>query len=168
MELRLGELLIESGVLNEQQVREILARQRRTGEPFGLLAERLFSVDPAAVETAWARQYALIARKVDPQVEVYDEQALGLVTRRQAWQFRVLPIRFEPAELMLASTQLHLRRALRFATNVIGVPVFLVLAEPHALGAALCRHYPMPGMTPDSIVDDGMDRLLRTIRSRAA
>ncbi|MDY7107218.1 MAG: hypothetical protein SYC29_01145 [Planctomycetota bacterium] len=168
MELRLGELLIESGVLDERQVQHILSRQQHTGEPFGLLAERLFSVDPAIIEAAWAQQYAALTRTVDPDVEAYDPEALRLVTRRQAWQFRVLPIRFEPGELMIATTQMHLRRALRFATNVIGIPVFFVMAEPEALGRALCRHYPLPGMKPHSVLDDGMARLLGRDANRAA
>lgn len=168
MELRLGELLIESGVLDERQVQHILDRQQRTGEPFGLLAERLFDVDPAAIENAWAQQYASLTRAVDPDVEVYDHNALRLITRRQAWQFRVLPIRFEPDELIIATTQMHLRRALRFAINVIGVPVFFVMAEPEALGRALCKHYPLPGMKPQSVLDDGMARLLGRGMDRAA
>jgi hypothetical protein len=168
MELRLGELLVESGVLNERQVQEILDRQQDSAEPFGLLAERLFRVDPGAIEAAWARQYASLTRTIDPEVEVFDEKALELVTRRQAWQFRVLPVRFEPRELMMATTQVHLRRALRFATNVIGIPVFLVMAEPGALGRALCRHYPMPGMTPTSVLNDGLESMLRNVTNRAA
>jgi hypothetical protein len=168
MELRLGELLIKSGVLDERQVQHILDRQQRTGEPFGLLAERLFNVDPALIEVAWAQQYASLTRTVDPDVEAYDPEALRLVTRRQAWQFRVLPIRFEPGELMIATTQAHLRRALRFATNVIGIPVFFVMAEPEALGRALCRHYPLAGMKPQSVLDDGMARLLKRDANRAA
>ncbi len=168
MEMRLGELLVESGVLNERQVQNILDEQRDTGEPFGILAERRFGVDPAAVEAAWARQYASITRTIDPVVEIYDECALKLITRRQAWQFRVLPIRFEPVELMMATTHIHLRRALRFATNVVGVPVFLVLAEPIPLGEALCKHYPMPSMTADSVIDAGIERLLALALNRAA
>ncbi len=153
-ELRLGQLLIESEVLTEPQVLRIVAEQERTGEPFGLLAERLFGVDPQTIEEAWARQYAGLTRTVDPEIEVYDEKAAELVTRRQAWQFRILPLRFEGRELIVVTTERHLRRALRFATNVIGVPVFLVMAEPVALGRALCARYPLPGMTPESVDDD--------------
>jgi len=158
--IRLGELLIEQGVLSREQVGKILEAQQDSGEPFGCLAERLMGVDPAAIENAWAWQYSRLSRLIDPRAESFDERALQMVTRRQAWQFRVLPIRFDPHELMIATTQLHLRRALRFATNVIGVPVYMVLAEPQTLGEALCRHYPLPGMTPRSVIDDGMDRLL--------
>jgi len=83
-----------------------------------------------------------------------------LISRRQAWQFRVLPLRFDGRELMLVTTRTHLCRALRFATAVMCVPVYLVLATPAALGEALCRHYPLPGMTPQSVYDDASDRLL--------
>ena len=154
MEVRLGQLLVESGVLTSQQVTDIVLEQERTGEPFGLLAERLFGVDPHKIEEAWARQYAGLTRTVKPEIEVFDEQAAELVTRRQAWQFRVLPLRFEGRELLIVTTQQHLRRALRFATNVIGIPVFFVMADPLELGRALCSHYPLPGMTPESVLDD--------------
>jgi hypothetical protein len=158
--IRLGEVLIESGVLSPEQVEKVLSRQRETGEPFGVISEQLCGVEPAAIEEAWATQYARITRRIDPAIEVFDAKAADLVTRRQAWQFRVLPIRFDDGELMMATTRRHLRRALRFATNVVGLPVYLVLAEPLPLGEALCRRYPLPGMTPDCIEDDALERLL--------
>ena len=157
MEVRLGQLLVQAGVLTQSQVEQVLAEQTRTGEPFGLLCERMFSVNPSAVEDAWAVQYVGLTRRVDPRHEAIDTNALGLVTRRQAWQFRVMPLRFDGDELMMATTQQHLRRALRFANNVIAVPVYLVLTDPQQLGEALCRNYPLPGMTAASINDDGMD-----------
>ena len=153
-EVRLGQLLVESGGLTSRQVDAIVAEQERAGEPFGLLAERLYGVDPQRIEEAWAQQYAGLTRTVNPEVEVFDEKAVALVTRRQAWQFRVLPLRFEGRELIIATTERHLRRALRFATNVIGIPVFFVMADSLALGRALCQRYPLPGMTPESVDDD--------------
>ncbi len=158
-EIRLGQLLVESGMLTEEQVGRVIAQQQETGEPFGVLAERLFGVAPEAIEDAWARQYVGLTRTVDPEVEVVEPRASELVTRRQAWQVRILPLRFEGRELVMATTQRHLRRALRFATNVIGVPVFFVMAEPHALGRALCARYPLPGMTPESVDEDENDLL---------
>ncbi len=159
MELRLGQLLIDRGVLSTVQVNRIVAEQGDSGEPFGLLAERLFDVDPRRIEEAWAQQFAGLTRTVDPELEVFDEQAASLVTRRQAWQFRILPLRFEGRELIIATTQHHLRRALQFATNVIGVPVFFVMAEAPALGRALCARYPLPGLTPASVDEQVIDAL---------
>lgn len=160
MQLRLGNILVEQGVLTESQVQDVLREQQRTGEPFGLICERLCDVSPQDVEQAWATQYSAQTRTVDPLSEPVDRRALELITRRQAWQFRVLPLRFDGRELMMVTTRQHLCRALRFATAVMCVPVYLVLAPPTALGEALCRHYPLPGMTPQSINDDFMDRLV--------
>ncbi len=160
MEVLLGQMLIETGILTEDQVQRVLDEQKQTGEPFGLLSEQLCGVEPAAIEEAWARQYARITRTIDPEVEVFEDRAKDLITRRQAWQFRVLPLRFDGGQLIIATTQEHLRRALRFAVGVVGVPVFFVMAESEALGKALCRHYPWPGMTPQSVDDDGIDRLV--------
>jgi len=160
VDCRLGQLLVEQGILTTDQVELILKHQRRSGKPFGLLCEHIFDVDPDLIENAWAAQYARIARKVDPEIEVYEQRALELITRRQAWQFRILPIRFDDNELMIATSQQHLRRALRFAVNVIGLPVYLVMADADKLGMALCRFYELPGMTPDLVENQTLDRLL--------
>ena len=56
MESRLGQLLVESGVLDTQQVDRIVAQQQATGEPFGRLAGRLFGVVPQRCVEAWAWQ----------------------------------------------------------------------------------------------------------------
>jgi len=42
-----------------------------------------------------------------------------------------------------------------------------VLAEPDALGRALCKYYALPGLTPGSVIDDGLDRLLSMVMDRA-
>ncbi len=167
---RIGELLVRSGVLTQQQVQLLLEYQQKTSRPLGWLAERHFGIDPTVIEEAWAQQYAGFTRAIDPEFEIYADDAAQLVTRRQAWQFCVLPIRFDDGELLVATTQHHLRRALGFATNVIGVPVFFVLAEPLALGRALCKRYPLPGLTPESVEDDeALNNLLELAkRDRAA
>lgn len=146
--LRLGDLLVRNGALTEAQRDSVLDYQRLTGRPFGELAERLFGVGQQAVEQAWAEQYGMIAQRVDPRTERVDAEALSMIDRRQAWQFRVLPIRFEAGELMICTTQDHLVRALKFAGWRIKSPCYVVLADPAALGEALMRHYPMAGMTP--------------------
>lgn len=152
--LRLGELLVKGGVLTAKQVEDLLHYQLQSHKPIGWLAERKFGIDPEVIEDAWAEQYASITHTIDPEFEYYSDEATQLVSRRQAWQFRVLPIRFDGDELIVATTQRHLRRALRFATNVIGVPVYFVMTEPIALGRALNERFALEGFTAESIDDD--------------
>jgi hypothetical protein len=149
---RLGQMLVEEGVLTPDEVAQVLEAQAQSGRPFGLLCERLLGIAPSVIEDAWARQYAAMTRTIDPVTESFDSAAIELVSRRQAWQFRVLPIRFDDQDLMMATTQAHLRRALGFATQTIGVPVYFVLCEPQRLGEALCLRYPLPGLTPATVM----------------
>jgi hypothetical protein len=154
--MRLGDLLVAKGVLTGPQRDSVLEYQRLTGRPFGELAERLYGVDQTVVEAAWAEQYATLAPRIDPRQEEVSAEALAVIERRQAWQFRVLPIRFDNPELMLCTTQEHLARALRFAGWKIQASCYFVLAEPLMLGEALMRHYPMAGMTPQVVVGRGL------------
>ena len=163
MHVRLGEILVCRGLLTAQQVTEVLERQQSTGTPFGALAERMFGVAPDAIEDAWAAQYARLTQTIDPRSEPLCTEALKLITRRQAWQFCVIPVRQDDAEVMIATTQQHLRRALRFATRVLGVPSYFVMAENEAMGEALCRLYPMDGMTPASVHLDAMQHLVAQV-----
>lgn len=166
--LRIGDLLVRRGLLKVEQVLRALDVQKKNGEPFGVICERLFDISPESIEEVWATQYISITRKIDPRIESIDPAALELVSRRQAWQFRLLPIRWDGDELMVATTGAHLRRALRFTTRFLGVPVYFVIADPRALGESLCKHYPLAGMTSASIDDSTLDEMLADTRASVA
>ena len=153
MVLRIGELLVRRGVLSTSQRDQILAEQKRSGRPFGDLAERLFGVCPRDVEQAWAEQYASMIEPIDPRRSSSEPDALATVTGRQAWQFAMLPLRFSSGELIACTTQIHLARALRFAAWKVATPVRFVLAAPGHLGEALSTQYPVPGMNADDLMN---------------
>lgn len=146
MGFRLGELLVQQGLLSEEDVESILDAQRRSGRPFGQLAERMFGLTPSQVEAAWAEQYRGLAPHVDPVTEGWDPTVQGLVSRRQAWQFRVLPIRRNGCELTIATTTENLPRAARFAAWHFGEPIYFVIGEAARLEQALALRYPLPGV----------------------
>ena len=145
MRLRLGEILINRGIITPEQCARILAAQSRTHRPFGVLAEELFDVSSKDLQEAWTHQYEQDVPRVDPRAEPLDPAAVSLVNRRQAWQFRLLPMRFEQQELLVCSTRAHLPRALNFAYKHVGPQCAFVLADPAHLGEALQTHYPWKG-----------------------
>jgi hypothetical protein len=149
--LHLGELLVKHGVLTELQRDEILAAQQSRGGPFGVIAEEMFGINPGAVEKAWSEQYAAFAPHLDPRVQNISTRALETISRRQAWQFCILPIELHGEDLLACTTQEHLTRALKFAGWRLGHACQFVLAEPMHLGEAMCTHYPMAGMTPETV-----------------
>ncbi len=154
MRVRIGEVMINQGLLTAQQVDTILEHQRERPRPFGELAELLYHVASEDVEAAWVEQYALITEHVDPCAEKVDQELLALISRRQAWQFRLMPVRWDGSEVMVATVRDHLTRSMRFALRHIVQPCWFVLSEAETLGEALMQHYPMPGMTP-SVVSAG-------------
>lgn len=145
MRLRIGELLVRRGVLTTEQCEQILVRQRSSHRPFGLLAEEMFEVPPRVLQEAWAEQFESAAPKVNPLEERICERAKGLVSRRQAWQFRMMPLRFEGDELLLCTTRAHLPRSLNFAYRQLGPLCAFTLAEGADLQKALESHYPWQG-----------------------
>jgi hypothetical protein len=156
--LHLGDLLVKHNVLTSQQRDLVLDAQKTRGGPFGVIAEEMFGVSPNAVERAWAEQYASFAPTIDPRTYPVQSRALEVVNRRQAWQFKLLPLelradRYGNPMMLACTTQEHLVRALRFTGWKVGHQCQFVLAQPLALGEAMCDHYPMAGMTPASISD---------------
>jgi hypothetical protein len=142
--IQIGELLVEQGVLSEAQVQHILKVQRISHRPFGDLAERLYGINPKAVEDAWVAQYLRIAGVVDlDEVEV-ETECLRLLNRRQAWQFHLLPLNRQNEDLQVATSAENLVRSVNFATRKLDEPVHFLIAERKQLREFLMKHYPVP------------------------
>jgi hypothetical protein len=151
--LRIGEILVEHGVLTEQQAFEIAEQQKRCKQPFGVLAEQMFDVTLEAIEQAWVDQYHRFTGTIDLAEQHFDEQALRTLHRRQAWQFEMLPIGFDnkSGELLIAASKHRLARAVTFAAKQIEHPVFFRIAERSQLRSFLRQHFPMPEISEQII-----------------
>jgi MSHA biogenesis protein MshE len=142
--IQIGQLLVEQGVLSDVQVQKILEAQKQSHRPFGDLAERMFGIDPKAVEDAWVEQYLRIAGVVDLEEVKIETDALRTLNRRQAWQFHLLPTSRQGDNLNLATSPENLIRSVNFATRSINEPVYFLIAERRQLRDFLMRHYPVP------------------------
>ena len=65
MEVRIGNILVDRGILTTDQVKAVLNVQHRTGQPFGLICEELYDVDPSQIESAWA---AIARSSLEPSI----------------------------------------------------------------------------------------------------
>lgn len=142
--IQIGELLVEQGVLTATQVKHILQVQKLSHRPFGDLAERLYGIDPKAVEDAWVEQYLRVAGVVDLEDQQIDTDCLRLLNRRQAWQFHLLPLRREKQAVSMATSADNLVRSVNFATRKLDEPVYFLIAERAQLREFLMKHYPVP------------------------
>ncbi len=151
--IHIGQVLVEQGILNEQQVFEILQAQRSQSLPFGVLAEQMFEVTIESIECAWAQQYHRMTGTLDLSTQTVDPQVLGLINRRQAWQFEMLPLYTQPdGDVVVAASSRRLARAVTFAASRIKPIVYFRIAERQQLRHFLHKHYPMPEV-PDALMD---------------
>ena len=104
--LRLGELLVQQGLITTDQLSIVLAEQRHNNIPIGRLLVRLGFVTESAIRDIMARTIGQEA--IDLAQVVADPEALKLVSQDFARRNRVLPIAFDPAEqvLTIASTEI--------------------------------------------------------------
>lgn len=142
--IQIGQILIEQGVLTDNQVRHILRVQQESPRPFGDLAERLFGVQPEVIEDAWVQQYVRMAGVVDLRQQRVDEDCLRLLNRRQAWQFHMLPLNRDDNFLDIATDEEGLIRAANFSANRLDEPIRFLIARRKQLREFLMEHYPVP------------------------
>ena len=142
--IQIGQLLVEQGVLTERQVKHVLQVQKLSHRPFGDLAERLYGIDPKAVEDAWVAQYLRMAGVVDLEDVEIETECLRVLNRRQAWQFHLLPLRREKGSLQMATCAEELVRSVNFVSRKLNEPVHFLIAERTQLRKFMMKHYPVP------------------------
>ena len=143
--IRLGEILVGEGLLTLGQVDEILAEQKVCGRPFGYLAEEMYSIRPEDIEKAWIEQYLHFGTEVDLDQQRIDTETLRVLNRRQAWQFRMLPLRRDEDELMVATSKDHLPRRGELRVASVERPGVLPDRPASAAGRLPVRALPVAG-----------------------
>jgi hypothetical protein len=126
--IQIGQLLIEQGVLTQEQVDHILKVQKMSHRPFGDLAERLFGINARAVEDAWVEQYVRLAGVVDLEDQ----------------KFHLLPLHREETDVSVATSAKDLVKAVNFSGKKLDEPVHFLIAERAQLKEFLMKHYPVP------------------------
>ena len=130
--------------LTTDQVDHILKVQKMSHRPFGDLAERLYGIDPKAIEDAWVEQYIRVAGVVDLDQQNLDSECLRVLNRRQAWQFHVLPLNRKPDDLTMATSAEGSGSGGEFSARKLDEPVHFLIAERGQLREFLMKHYPVP------------------------
>lgn len=85
---------------------------------------------------------ASLAGAVDLAAEVFDDQVLDVVTAREAWQYRVLPLRYEDGVLLCASAIDRVDDAVLFIRERCTCDVRFVLVETVQLEQKIMQRYP--------------------------
>ncbi len=139
---RLGELLLEAGVIDAAQLQAALGHQRQWGARLGQALVDLKLVAEADIVQALSRMYGYEVAALDALQPYPLQQALRLVPREFAVRNNLLPMAADPAGITVAMsdpTNLSVVDELRFRT---GRRVRICVGGDRAIAAAIRQHYP--------------------------
>ena len=88
----------------------------------------------------------MIATRIDPLAIEVDQQTLALITKRQAWQFGLLPILEHNGEIEFVTSRECLARALRFVGWRMTGQSSFGICDLHTLKLGLAMHYPFEAL----------------------
>jgi general secretion pathway protein E/type IV pilus assembly protein PilB len=141
--LPLGKLLIQKGVISEDQLRIALIEQKRSNEPLGKLLITLGFVTEATVREALSEN--LNQQSADLNSLVVDAIALKLIPKEVAKRYRVFPIVYERAtdNLILAMSDTSNIVALDqiSAMLVKGITITPLLVNESDIQRAIDQYY---------------------------
>jgi len=138
---RIGTLLVERGVLDESQVQRILEAQEVRHQPFGKVAHEMFGVDESAIWEAWAEQVGPTCKPVELEHEPSDPEALAIVSVEEAWRLRILPLRREGGNLVVATTVTDLPEAASLLNGRVEGALRFVIPERRELEQRIVADY---------------------------
>lgn len=139
---RLGELLIEAGVIDEAMLQSALGHQRRWGGRLGQALLDLKLTSEAAVVAALARKLGFEVARLGSLEPLALEAALKLVGKDFAVRYTVFPMAADHSTLTVAMadpTNLALSDELRFRTNR---RVKVCIGGDREIAEAIRTHYP--------------------------
>jgi general secretion pathway protein E/type IV pilus assembly protein PilB len=143
VKLPLGKLLIQKGVISEDQLRIALIEQKRSNEPLGKLLITLGFVTEATVRMALSEN--LNQQSADLTSLVVDAIALKLIPKEVAKRYRVFPIVYERAtdNLILAMSDTSNIVALDqiSAMLVKGITITPLLVNESDISRAIDQYY---------------------------
>jgi type II secretory ATPase GspE/PulE/Tfp pilus assembly ATPase PilB-like protein len=141
--LRLGELLVQQGLITQDQLRIALTEQSVQKIPIGRLLVRLGFVTEAVIRDIMARTIG--QESIDLNQVLVDAEALSLVPQEFARRHRLLPIAFDAgqSQLMVAITEVFNLAALDQLRAMVGsrVQIKTVMAGQAQLDEFIDQFY---------------------------
>ncbi len=153
---KLGEYLIEAGLVTEQQLKEALRRQRQTKEPLGHILARNGMVSEGDVCRVLHEQLGLPI--IDLSSLAIDEQVIALIREDLAKKYTAIPVELENRNTIRVAMADPLNASaledIRFQSGYFVRPV---LAPPSAIVEAISKYYHI-----DASVVEILENIIKT------
>jgi type IV pilus assembly protein PilB len=147
MAAKIGQILVASGAITEDQLRQALAQQKRSGGRIGVHLIRLGFITEEKLASFLSKQYGVPAINLDEYK--IDPSVLKLIPADLAKKYIILPVSRVGATLTVATADPSNVFAIDDVKFMTGYNVEVVIATESALASAIANYY---GGRSDSII----------------
>jgi hypothetical protein len=137
---RVGDLLLEAGVITREQLHEALRHQARAGGRLGTNLVELGYVDEKTLANFLAKHFS-VPCVTAAQVDRITATVLSMVTAQMAERLRAVPVREDSGRLWVAMADPGDRQALTELEQMVRRPVRPMVAPELLIQYALEKHY---------------------------
>lgn len=151
---RLGDLLIDEGLITHDQLKAALDEQKKDGGRLGGVLVQLRFVTDQQISEALGRQYNVGVFNLDT-AEI-DANTLRVISPQIAQKFQVIPVRREGKNLFLAMANpvdVYTLEDIKFATGYNVVPL---VASENLMAQAIEKFYGVAGTMADVLSEMGI------------
>ncbi len=141
MALKIGELLVKSGLITKEQLEEALKKQKELGKRLGSTLVELGYITEKQLVEVLAKQLGVPAIDLST-VEEIPEDVLKLLPPEICYQYQVIPLARKGNVLFVAMVDPSNLQALEDIKFRVGIDVEPVIAVESSLRKALERFYP--------------------------
>jgi len=152
---RLGDMLIDEGLINIEQLKQALVVQKDKGGRLGSVLVQLNFVTDEQISQTLGRQYNVGVVSFD-NLEI-EQMTLKTISPQIAQKFQVIPIKREGKNLFLAMANpvdVYTIEDIKFATGYNVVPL---VASENLIGQAIEKYYGVAGSMAEMLTEMGID-----------
>jgi hypothetical protein len=138
---RLGELLLEEGLLNEQQIQEALQYQKENGSLMGEILVKLKYVSEIDIARTISKQFGL--PYIDASKYAIDKDAISIVPSRLMYDHQFIVLDKIGKALIIAASGLLDREVFVELERVWGSQIFIYVSTVSQVREALEKYCPI-------------------------
>ncbi len=162
MALRLGEILLEKKLITQEQLKDAVEEQKKTGEFLGLILVKLGMASESAILRVLADQQGI--RFVDLKSMKIDEKTIKSVPAKFAWHYKIMPVSVAGKALTIAVSNPFDMWPIDDLETHLGFRAEKILATASDIMEAIKKYYGIGSDTIEQLLFDES----RTGRNKAA
>ena len=140
---KLGQVLVEEGLLKDDQVQDGLKRQRSTGEFLGEALISLGYVSEMDIARTIVKQFGL--PYLDASKYRVSRDTIGLISPDLMWQHRFVVLDKIGKTVVLAVAGVLVGEVFQKIEKDLGLQIYVYVSTSSQVEAALKQHYPRNG-----------------------